>query len=141
MLGVCELLLADEVTGEQRQLIEKAVRSGENLLDLVGDVLDVRKVEKGELHLEHVPFKLSQVLADAGIFALTAQKKELQFVSSFEPYYEGFVLGDRLRLRQILANALSNAVKFTSEGSSSLPPLPRCTLSFSASTPAIPLPH
>ncbi|GAA5858880.1 hypothetical protein JCM8547_007140 [Rhodosporidiobolus lusitaniae] len=120
ILGICELLLGEQISKEQRVLVEKALQSGENLLDLVGTVLDVRKVETGELILESAPFHLSDALSDARLFAVSAQKKGLKFVEDVQPFYEGTVLGDRLRLRQILANALSNSVKFTSQGSVSL---------------------
>ncbi|GAA5858915.1 hypothetical protein JCM8547_007154 [Rhodosporidiobolus lusitaniae] len=120
ILGICELLLGEQISKEQRVLVEKALQSGENLLDLVGTVLDVRKVETGELTLESAPFHLSDALCDARLFAVSAQKKGLKFVEDVQPFYEGTVLGDRLRLRQILANALSNSVKFTSQGSVSL---------------------
>ncbi|GAA6021701.1 hypothetical protein JCM10207_008548 [Rhodosporidiobolus poonsookiae] len=121
ILGICELLLTDtNVNDEQRELVDKAVRSGEILLDLVGAVLDVRKVEAGELVLEASPLRIDDVLLDARLFSVIAQKKGLAFVEDIGPFYEGVLLGDRLRLRQVLANALSNAVKFTSEGSISL---------------------
>ncbi|GAA5979992.1 hypothetical protein JCM11641_008256 [Rhodosporidiobolus odoratus] len=121
ILGICELLLADDINDDQRMLVEKAVRSGENLLDLVGAVLDVRKVETGELVLEAAPFALSDALSDARLFSVIAQKKGLKFIEQIEDgFYEGVLLGDRLRLRQVLANALSNSVKFTSQGYVSL---------------------
>jgi signal transduction histidine kinase len=88
---------------------------------------DVRKVETGELHLEQAPFPLSDVVSDARVFKVTAERKGIAFIEDVQPYFEGLVLADRLRLRQILANALSNAVKFTSKGTS-LSPLPFCQL-------------
>ncbi|GAA5859356.1 hypothetical protein JCM1840_004577 [Sporobolomyces johnsonii] len=122
ILGICELLLADDnqLEEKQRSLVKKALRSGEILLELVGAVLDVRKVETGELRLESAPFSLSEAVADARLFSVAAQKKGIAFVEDIGEYYEGPLLGDRLRLRQVLANALSNAVKFTREGSITL---------------------
>ncbi|GAA5920152.1 hypothetical protein JCM1841_004467 [Sporobolomyces salmonicolor] len=122
ILGICELLLADdsELKEMQRSLVKKALRSGEILLELVGAVLDVRKVETGELRLESAPFLLAEAVADAQLFSVAAQKKGIDFVEDISAYYEGPVLGDRLRLRQVLANALSNAVKFTAKGSINL---------------------
>ncbi|GAA5913019.1 hypothetical protein JCM5296_003865 [Sporobolomyces johnsonii] len=119
ILGICELLLADDnqLEAKQRSLVKKALRSGEILLELVGAVLDVRKVETGELRLESAPFSLSEAVADARLFSVAAQKKGIAFVEDIGEYYDGPLLGDRLRLRQVLANALSNAVKFTREGS------------------------
>ncbi|KAJ8293216.1 Hybrid signal transduction histidine kinase K [Rhodotorula toruloides] len=122
ILGICELLLADSnrLAPDQRNLVENAVQSGELLLELVGAVLDVRKIETGELELETAPFLLSEALADARLFSIIAQKKGLEFVEDVSEFYGGTLLADRLRLRQVLANALSNAVKFTKEGSVTL---------------------
>lgn len=72
---------------------------------------DVRKVEAGELKLETQPFLLSEVIADARLFSVTAQSKNLTFEEEIGAFYKGTVIGDRLRLRQVLTNALSNAVK------------------------------
>ncbi|GEM10368.1 histidine kinase [Rhodotorula toruloides] len=122
ILGICELLLADSdrLAPDQRNLVENAVQSGELLLELVGAVLDVRKIETGELELETAPFLLCEALADARLFAIIAQKKGLDFVEDVGDFYGGTLLADRLRLRQVLANALSNAVKFTKDGSVTL---------------------
>ncbi|GAA5904871.1 hypothetical protein JCM6882_003228 [Rhodosporidiobolus microsporus] len=127
ILGICELLLegdgttsAQKLHPEHRNLVEKAVRSGENLLELVGAVLDVRKVETGELVLEAAPFLLNEALSDARLYSVIAQKKGLDFVEDIGAFYEGTLLGDRLRLRQILANGIGNATKFTSRGSIAL---------------------
>ncbi|GAA5822097.1 hypothetical protein JCM3770_007016 [Rhodotorula araucariae] len=122
ILGICELLLVDSarLDHDQRALVEKAVRSGEILLDLVGAVLDVRKVETGELTLEATPFTLADMLSDARLFGVIAQKKSLEFREEIGDVYPGTLLGDRLRLRQVLANALGNSVKFTREGNVTL---------------------
>ncbi|KAG9009764.1 hypothetical protein FRB94_011457 [Tulasnella sp. JGI-2019a] len=122
MTGIAELLLADpELNADQRQLVEKCLQSGEILLDLVGMVLDMGKIEAGKLDLEQQPFLLQDVLSDAKLFAVAAEKKGLQFVEDYPTIlWTGPFIGDRLRLRQILANFLSNAVKFTSRGSVTL---------------------
>lgn len=80
----------------------------------------MRKIETGELELETAPFLLSEALADARLFSIIAQKKGLEFVEDVGEFYGGTLLADRLRLRQVLANALSNAVKFTKEGAVTL---------------------
>lgn len=79
-------------------------------------VLDLRKIETGELVLEETPFTLSQILEDTRIFGVIAHKKGISLVETIGEHYQLVVIGDRLRLRQILANALSNAVKFTMNG-------------------------
>lgn len=137
ILGICELLENDpSLSDGHRSLVDKAMRSGENLLDLVGMVLvslgcysmrlsmpayppcpqDVRKIEVGELSIEEAPFELEQAIADARLFSIHAHRKNLNFVEDVGRFYEATVLGDRLRLRQILSNALSNSIKFTSSG-------------------------
>lgn len=122
ILGICELLLggAEQLTDDQRNLVEQAVRSADTLLELIGAVLDLRKVEENALSLETGPFSLAEAINDARLFSVIAQKKGLAFVEDVEPYYLGTLLGDRLRLRQVLANALSNAVKFTKTGTDRL---------------------
>ncbi|ORY89097.1 hypothetical protein BCR35DRAFT_350593 [Leucosporidium creatinivorum] len=117
ILGICELLENDpSLSDGHRSLVDKAMRSGENLLDLVGMVLDVRKIEVGELTIEEAPFELEQAIADARLFSIHAHRKNLNFVEDIGRFYEATVLGDRLRLRQILSNALSNSIKFTANG-------------------------
>lgn len=124
ILGICEILLGDSgrLSEDQRSLIEQAVRSADTLLELIGAVLDLRKVEENKLALETGPFLLIEALNDARLFSVIAQKKGLGFVEDIEPFYQGTLLGDRLRLRQVLANALSNAIKFTKAGEWSLAP-------------------
>ncbi|GAA5883852.1 hypothetical protein JCM3774_005798 [Rhodotorula dairenensis] len=122
ILGICELLLGDssQLSDDQRSLIQQAVRSADTLLELIGAVLDLRKVEENALSLETGPFLVNEALNDARLFSVIAQKKGLEFVEDVRPFYQGTLLGDRLRLRQILANALSNAVKFTKSGTVTL---------------------
>lgn len=78
-------------------------------------------MEAGKLELEQHPFKLIEVLSDAGLFAISAQKKGLAFIENVPPsLYDGYLMGDSLRLKQILANFLSNSLKFTAKGSVTL---------------------
>ncbi|KAG9014730.1 hypothetical protein FRB94_010577 [Tulasnella sp. JGI-2019a] len=122
MIGISELLLTDPALNKsQHRLVEKCLHSGEILLELVGMVPDMGKVEAGKLELEQNLFSLSDVVADAELFALAAQKKGLEFIQDISPsLFSGQLIGDRLRLRQALANFPSNAVKFTSRGSITL---------------------
>lgn len=124
ILGICELLLGESsrLSEDQRSLVQQAVRSADTLLELIGAVLDLRKVEENALSLETGPFLVGEALNDARLFSVIAQKKGLEFVEDVQPFYQGTLLGDRLRLRQILANGLSNAVKFTKSGGCRLVP-------------------
>ncbi|ORY89096.1 hypothetical protein BCR35DRAFT_300899 [Leucosporidium creatinivorum] len=121
IISICELLASDPtLLDDHRSLVDKAMRSGEVLLELVGMVLDVRKIEVGELTIEEAPFELGQVVADARLFSIVSEQKSVVFNEDIGDYYAGTLLGDRFRLRQVLANALSNAVKFTKQGAITL---------------------
>lgn len=74
------------------------------------------KVEAGKLELEKRPFRLAEIVSDARMFSISAQKKGIRFEEEVEALYEGLVLGDMPRLRQVLSNLLSNAIKFTKRG-------------------------
>lgn len=86
---------------------------------------DLRKVETGELTLDLASFYISDALVDSRSFVVMMERKKIEYIEDVHPFYDGPVIGDRYRLRQILSNALSNAVKFTKEGAfSSSPPSP-----------------
>lgn len=118
IVGMTSLLLQTGITGEQRDCLETVRASSEALLTILNDVLDFSKMEAGKLEIEGVPFDLERTVEDAvDVVAETASQKglELQFyVSGGLP---PVVLGDSLRVRQILLNFLSNAIKFTANGS------------------------
>lgn len=76
----------------------------------------MRKIEAGELSLEEEPFELESVIADARLFSIQAHRNDINFVEDVAHFYEAPLLGDRQRLRQVLANALSNSIKFTKKG-------------------------
>jgi two-component system sensor histidine kinase/response regulator len=118
IVGMTSLLLQSDLTGEQRDCLETVRASSEALLGILNDVLDFSKIEAGKLEIERVPFNLERMVEDAiDVVAESAAKKglELQFFVSGE--LPAVVLGDSLRLRQILLNFLSNAIKFTERGS------------------------
>ncbi|KAL8283876.1 hypothetical protein RQP46_005308 [Phenoliferia psychrophenolica] len=121
MIGIAELLLDEtDIPKVHRTQIGKIVRSGEILLEMVGMVLDMGKVEAGKLELEERPFRLSQVVEDAQLFSLSAIKKGLAFLEDVSFTYTDDLVGDMPRLRQVLTNLLSNAIKFTSKGTITL---------------------
>lgn len=117
MIGVFELLLADSrLPPSAHVLVEKGLQTGELLLDIVGRVLDFGKIEAGKLEIETKPFKLSELVADTSVFSMQAEKRSLEFKQEIGPYFAGPVRGDRIRVRQVLFNGLSNAIKFTKHG-------------------------
>ncbi|GAA5972278.1 hypothetical protein JCM21900_002570 [Sporobolomyces salmonicolor] len=119
MLGLSELLLSEPLSESQKSLAAQILRSGDVLLEMIGQVLDMGKVEAGKLDLESRPFDLNELSSDARVFSTAASKKGLKFIEDIDEISPQ-VLGDMPRLRQVLTNLLSNAVKFTKEGSITL---------------------
>lgn len=118
VLGMNELLMDSALTDEQRAWSEAVQASGRHLLALLNDVLDVSKIEAGHLTLETVDFDLHHVIEDARLmFAQPAHAKGIELTTGFSPQNAHLLLrGDPLRLRQLIANLIGNAIKFTTEG-------------------------
>ena len=117
VIGMTGLLLETELTTEQRQFAEIIRRSGETLLSIINDILDFSKIEARKIDLEFLDFDLATVVEDtAEMLAVKAQEKGLEFVYLIQPDVPLYVRGDADRLRQVLANLGSNAVKFTASG-------------------------
>jgi len=118
ILGMTRLLLASGLTAEQRHCADVVLSSGETLLALVNQVLDLSKIEAGRMTLEKAGFALTEVLNGAvQPLLLEARRKGIDFSVTVDPGVPAFLRGDRVRLRQILANLAGNAVKFTAQGS------------------------
>lgn len=121
MIGVYELLLADtRLPASAHALVEKGLMTGELLLDIVGRVLDFGKIEAGKLEIESKPFVLSELVADTSVFTMQAEKRGIVYRQNVGKLFDGQVRGDRIRVRQVLFNGLSNAVKFTKQGNITL---------------------
>ena len=118
VLGMNELLLGGSLEQQQRQWAEAVQQSGQHLLGVINDILDFSKIEAGQLHLESVDFDLAELVDDAvAMFAQPAEFKGLELAAQFTPSDAVMGLrGDPLRLRQVLANLIGNAVKFTEQG-------------------------
>jgi PAS domain S-box-containing protein len=118
VIGFSELLLLEDPKPEQVQSLQTLKFAGENLLGLINDILDFHKIEAHKLVLEETPFSI-KILIDrlAQLYRPLAKEKNLSLETYLDPRLPKKVLGDALRLSQILTNLISNAIKFTKEGS------------------------
>jgi PAS domain S-box-containing protein len=117
VLGMAQAMARDELTEAQRERLDVVRQSGEALLAILNDVLDLSKIEAGKLELERTEFDIVELAEAAhGTFAATAQAKGLDFRLDVSRAARGVYVGDTVRVRQILYNLVSNALKFTAEG-------------------------
>ena len=118
VIGMVELLLNTDLTSEQHDFAARARRSARNLLDILNDILDFSKIEAGKLELESVSFRLMDVIDDVvDLFDERAQQRGLVLTKRVAGNIPEQLEGDPTRLRQVLSNLVSNAIKFTHEGS------------------------
>ena len=117
IIGMTELVLGTDLTGEQRKYLEMAKMSADTLLTLINDILDFSKIEAGKMALEAIDFNLRVTLENAiDILALKAQEKGLELVCHIRPDVPTALIGDPGKLRQIIVNIAGNSLKFTEEG-------------------------
>jgi two-component system sensor histidine kinase/response regulator len=117
IIGMSHLCLGTDMQPRQRDYIEKVYGSAQSLLGIINDILDFSKIEAGKLEMEHIPFRLDEVLNNLGnLIAVKAQEKGLELLFDTHPDVPSALIGDPLRLGQILLNLCGNAVKFTEEG-------------------------
>ena len=117
VLGVAQLLSATRLDGAQREYLAIIRNSGDNLLSLLNDILDMTKIEAGRMNFESIDIQLDDLHRRiVGPFEAQAEAKGLTFVSEFEGEMPAVVRGDPLRVCQVVQNLLSNAVKFTDGG-------------------------
>ncbi|MDH4320208.1 MAG: response regulator [Desulfobulbaceae bacterium] len=117
VLGMTELTLETSLDPAQRRYLTTVRESAHSLLGLLNDILDLSKIEAGQIVLEHEPFDLRAVLDGVGrTLATVAQAKGLELLCRVPPDFPVSLVGDAVRLRQILMNLVGNAVKFTKEG-------------------------
>ncbi len=129
VIGMAEVLLASSLNHEQQECVNIIRMSGEGLLTIINDILDFSKLESGQLALENIGFNLTSLFEEVvDLFSERAHRKGLDLAAYVDPDVPSQLFGDPHRLRQILCNYLSNALKFTMEGSvllrgSLVPPL------------------
>jgi len=121
ILGMTNLLLETTLDSEQRGFAEIVAESGEALLTVVNDILDISKLEAGKFEIENIDFDLvATVESAAALMAPKARQKQIDMVMFIEPAARGAYRGDPTRVRQILLNLLNNAIKFTEKGGVSI---------------------
>jgi PAS domain S-box-containing protein len=117
ILGFAELLSKDETNERQKHYLQAIQSSGNNLLSLINDILDLSKIEAGKLEIQYVPVRLRSVLREIErVFSISTLEKQLKFCIDVDPAVPDGLLLDEVRLRQILFNLVGNAVKFTEQG-------------------------
>lgn len=117
ILGMSELLIDSTLDEEQMQLVKTLHSSGNNLLQLLNDILDISKVEAGDLKLEDVPYDTNILLQEMiQLFTPIALQQQLELKFNIQENVPRVVVGDPARLQQILRNLISNSLKFTEEG-------------------------
>ena len=117
IIGMNQLLLGTELESRQREMVQTARSSGEFLLQIINDILDLSKIESGHLELNHQPFDLRACLQESlGLVTTKAIENHIHLSSSVEAGVPTVLVSDVSRLRQVLVNLLTNAVKFTRDG-------------------------
>lgn len=117
ILGMTDLLLDTELSGEQRDYVQTVKSSAETLLTIINDILDFSRVEAGRLELEEIDFPLASVVSDTcRALALRAHQKGVELFFDLAPDVPSVLRGDPTRLRQVLTNLVGNAIKFTEQG-------------------------
>jgi PAS domain S-box-containing protein len=121
ILGMTSLALSTELTSEQREYLEAAQQAGEGLLAIINDILDLSKIEARRMAVAREPFALDVMLAEVmGTAKARAREKGLGLHTHVSPDVGAALVGDELRISQVIRNLLSNAVKFTDSGSVTL---------------------
>ncbi|MBC7475276.1 MAG: response regulator, partial [Candidatus Sericytochromatia bacterium] len=117
VIGMTGLLLQTELTNEQKDYVETIRISGESLLTIINDILDFSKIESGKMELETQPFELRTCIEDVlDLLSTKAVEKNIDLIYFINPDVPNYIIGDVTRLRQILVNLISNALKFTNKG-------------------------
>lgn len=117
IIGFTKVVLKTELTAKQKEYLMAIKMSGDALIVLINDILDLAKVDAGKMTFEQIPFKIKKSLSSMlHLFETKIQEKNLKLVSEYDEKIPEVLLGDSVRLHQIILNLVSNAVKFTTEG-------------------------
>ncbi|WP_461252247.1 histidine kinase dimerization/phospho-acceptor domain-containing protein, partial [Treponema sp. R8-4-B8] len=115
--GMAELMLRGELSGEARGYAHDIKQAGNNLVSIINDILDFSKIEAGKLEIVHAKYMLSSLISDTvNIIRTRLMEKPIRFFTNIDGNIPNCLIGDEVRLRQILLNLLSNAVKYSQMG-------------------------
>ena len=118
IIGFTKVLLKTGLTAKQQEYLNAIKLSGDSLIVLINDILDLAKVDAGKMTFEKIPFKMrSSISAMIHVFETKIQEKNIQLIQAFDNNIPNVLVGDPVRLHQIILNLVSNAVKFTTKGS------------------------
>ena len=117
VIGLSHLCLQTDLTEKQQDYVQKINSSAKSLLGILNDILDISKIEAGKMELDRIPFELNEEMENlTTIFGAKLQEKKIDFILQISPKVPTVMIGDPLRLGQVLINLVGNAVKFTSKG-------------------------
>lgn len=119
IIGMADLALLDsELSEVQKERLTDIKQSGESLLDIINEILDISKIEADKLELEHIEFSLREIIQKViRLLSVKIFEEKLEFVCKISPEIPDILVGDPVRIRQVLINLIGNAIKFTESGS------------------------
>jgi PAS domain S-box-containing protein len=117
IIGMTELLIESQLGRRQQEFAQTVMLSAESLLSIINDILDFSKIEAGRLEMEEIPFNLRDLMEGVTeLMAVKAKEKALELLMRYAPSVDEQFMGDPVRVRQIVTNLISNAIKFTATG-------------------------
>jgi PAS domain S-box-containing protein len=117
IIGMADILSYTNLTAEQKNYVDIIIKSGNSLISIINDILDLSKIEANKLTLEKMPISIRSIMEDvADLLVVAANNKNLEFANYVDPMIPDVVEGDVVRMRQILINLVNNAIKFTHHG-------------------------
>ncbi|MEG3640317.1 ATP-binding protein [Magnetococcus sp. PR-3] len=117
VIGLSDLLMETTQDPEQKGYLDRLQHAGQTLMELINNILDLSKVEAGQLNIDHSPYPLQTIVhKSVELFRISAQEKGVELNLTLDPTLPEMIMGDAGRLQQILLNLLSNALKFTDQG-------------------------
>lgn len=117
VLGMASVLIETTLDDEQKDFVDSIITSGQSMLNLINDILDLSKIEAGFVQFEQAPIQLETIISEIfDLVKVSTQKKKLNWLVNSSPVYNLWHKGDRERIKQVLLNFVGNAVKFTEKG-------------------------